>query len=156
MSTSKYIEDMTQSELKAHIKHFEESLNSAQAALNSGMAQASGTASKRQQQVEQANEQIEMAKRQLSVKISIEGEKKDGCYVATCVYGSYDSPEVWTLRYFRDETLDKSWYGKLFIRVYYKISPHVVKLFGEKKWFNRLWRPILDKIVVKILKKGDI
>ena len=28
-----------------------------------------------------------------------------GCYVATCVYGSYDCPQVWTLRRFRDNTL---------------------------------------------------
>lgn len=27
---------------------------------------------------------------------------RKGCYVATCVYGSYDCPEVWTLRRFRD------------------------------------------------------
>ena len=28
-----------------------------------------------------------------------------GCYVATAVYGSYDCPEVWTLRRYRDYTL---------------------------------------------------
>ncbi len=31
--------------------------------------------------------------------------KKNGCYIATCVYGSYDCPEVWTLRRFRDDVL---------------------------------------------------
>lgn len=85
----------------------------------------------------------------------VEIEDKAGCYVATCVYGSYDCPEVLTLRCFRDNTLDKSWYGKVFIRVYYAISPCVVKQFGAKKWFNKLWRPVLDKIVTKI-QKGDL
>ena len=27
-----------------------------------------------------------------------------GCYIATCVYGSYDCPQVQTLRRFRDDT----------------------------------------------------
>ena len=32
-----------------------------------------------------------------------------GCYIATCVYGSYDCPEVWTLRRFRvDITVRRS------------------------------------------------
>lgn len=26
------------------------------------------------------------------------GAEKNGCYIATCVYGSYDCPQVWTLR----------------------------------------------------------
>ena len=32
-------------------------------------------------------------------------KKKQGCYVATCVYGSYDCPQVWTLRRYRDDVL---------------------------------------------------
>ena len=43
---------------------------------------------------------------------------KAGCYVATAVYGSYDCPQVWTLRRFRDHTLAASWYGRAFIRAY--------------------------------------
>lgn len=38
---------------------------------------------------------------------------KRGCYVATAVYGSYDCPEVWTLRRFRDERLAQTWNGRL-------------------------------------------
>ena len=77
----------------------------------------------------------------------------EGCYVATCVYGSYDCPEVWTLRLFRDNTLSKSWYGKAFISFYYAVSPCIVKHFGEMRWFNNLWKPILDKIVTKMQKQ---
>ena len=43
-------------------------------------------------------------------------EIQGGCYIATCVYGSYDCPEVWTLRRYRDYTLDLTWYGRTFIR----------------------------------------
>ncbi len=49
-----------------------------------------------------------------------------GCFIATCIYGSYDCPQVWTLRRFRDYTLDETWYGRLFIKCYYAISPTLV------------------------------
>jgi hypothetical protein len=77
-----------------------------------------------------------------------------GCYVATCVYGSYDCPEVWTLRRFRDNELSSSWLGRLFIRFYYAVSPKIVELFGGKKWFSRLWKPIINKIVCELQNRG--
>lgn len=76
------------------------------------------------------------------------------CYVATAVYGSYDCPEVWTLRRFRDDTLARTWYGRTFIRLYYAVSPTLVKWFGETKWFKKLWKPTLDKMVRKLNSKG--
>lgn len=80
--------------------------------------------------------------------------KKSGCYVATCVYGSYDCPQVWTLRRYRDFTLSKTWYGRTFIRVYYAVSPSVVKTFGQAKSFQRFWRRRLDRMVAKLNGKG--
>ncbi|MDR2728472.1 MAG: tetratricopeptide repeat protein [Chitinispirillales bacterium] len=80
--------------------------------------------------------------------------KSGGCYVATCVYGSYDCPEVWTLRRYRDDKLSKFWFGRLFIRIYYTVSPNVVALFGNQKWFNKLCKPIIDKLVVTLQNNG--
>lgn len=77
-----------------------------------------------------------------------------GCYVATCVYGSYDCPQVWTLRRFRDFKLSKSFLGRLFIKVYYKISPKIVKVFGNQNWFKVFWKKQLDKMVSKLQKDG--
>ena len=74
--------------------------------------------------------------------------------MATCVYGSYDCPEVWTLRRFRDDTLGSTWYGRTFIRVYYAISPKLVKWFGDKKWFKKIWKNTLDRMVDKLKSKG--
>ena len=79
---------------------------------------------------------------------------KSGCYVATAVYGSYNCPQVWTLRRFRDNTLDESWYGRAFIKTYYAISPTLVKWFGETSWFKILWRKPLDKLVTILRNKG--
>ena len=81
-------------------------------------------------------------------------EKIKGCYVATAVYGSYDCPEVWMLRRYRDQFLDAHWFGKLFIKAYYAVSPTAVKLFGKTKWFNAAWRNILDRKVRKLKAKG--
>lgn len=77
-----------------------------------------------------------------------------GCYIATAVYGSYDCPEVWTLRRYRDDVLAETVLGRLFINAYYAISPTMVKLFGQKQWFNNFWRPKLNKMVQKLNNKG--
>lgn len=77
-----------------------------------------------------------------------------GCYIATCVYGSYDCPQVWTLRRFRDNILGATWYGRLFIRVYYLMSPILVKLFGKTNWFKKIWKSKLDKIINSLEKQG--
>ena len=77
-----------------------------------------------------------------------------GCYVATSVYGSYDCSEVWTLRRFRDGVLAKTWYGRLFIRAYYAVSPTAVQLFGDTDWFRDFWRVKLDSLVSDLRENG--
>ena len=54
----------------------------------------------------------------------------EGCYVATCVYGSYDCPE------------------------YYAVSPSIVKWFGDKDWFRSFFRARLDRMVNNLQKRG--
>ena len=83
-----------------------------------------------------------------------QAQKKVGCYVATAVYGSYDCPQVWTLRRYRDFTLAKSWPGRAFIHTYYAISPTLVKWFGNTCVFQRVCRRRLDKLVDKLQRKG--
>lgn len=77
-----------------------------------------------------------------------------GCYVATAVYGSYDCPQVWTLRRFRDYTLAETWHGRAFIRVYYAISPTLVKWFGHTEWFKNMWKDKLDRMVANLNADG--
>ena len=78
----------------------------------------------------------------------------EGCYIATSVYGSYDSPEVWTLRRYRDEVLSQTWYGRLFIKTYYAISPTLVRLFGGTDLFQDFWRGQLDSMVESLQDQG--
>ena len=77
-----------------------------------------------------------------------------GCYVATCIYGSYDCPQVWTLRRYRDNTLASTWYGRAFVKIYYAVSPTLVAWFGHTEWFKNLWRNKLDKMVASLQKDG--
>ncbi|MDO4492746.1 MAG: CFI-box-CTERM domain-containing protein [Clostridia bacterium] len=77
-----------------------------------------------------------------------------GCYVATAVYGSYDCPEVWTLRRFRDYDLAETRHGRAFIRTYYAISPTLVRWFGHTEWFKKMWRGKLDRMVERLREKG--
>lgn len=76
------------------------------------------------------------------------------CYVATAVYGSYDCPQVWTLRRYRDYTLAETWYGRAFIRTYYAISPTLVKWFGHTEWFKKMWKGTLDRMVNNLNAEG--
>lgn len=81
-------------------------------------------------------------------------QSQGGCYIATAVYGSYDCPQVWTLRRFRDDTLAETWYGRTFIRVYYAVSPTLVKWFGHCAWFRKMWKGRLDHMVAGLNAKG--
>lgn len=77
-----------------------------------------------------------------------------GCYVATAVYGSYDCPEVRVLRRYRDRALAQHWPGRAFIRLYYGLSPALVRGVGGQDWFVRMVRPILDRFVARLRRLG--
>lgn len=98
--------------------------------------------------VEQSKTQAPSYNRQYSPSYS------SGCYIASCVYGSYDCPQVWMLRRYRDNHLGSSKFGRLFIKIYYKISPILVKMFGKTKWFKAIWKKYLDKKIKKLTDAG--
>ena len=81
-------------------------------------------------------------------------QQSGGCYIATCVYGSYDCPQVWVLRRFRDDTLNVSVLGRLFIKLYYAVSPFLVKHFGKFACIRGLWKCITDSMVNSLEQKG--
>ena len=76
--------------------------------------------------------------------------QKEGCYIATAVYGSYDAPEVLVLREFRDNVLKKSRGGKLFIKIYYALSPGVANKLKNHTFINDKIKVILDQLVRKL------
>ena len=83
-------------------------------------------------------------------------QSNGGCYIATAVYGSYDCPEVWTLRRFRDFTLAGTWYGRAFIKIYYTTSPTLVRWFGKSNWFKQIAIIPLNRLIKHLHNKGVI
>lgn len=73
-----------------------------------------------------------------------------GCYIATAVYGSYEAPEVLTLRTFRDETLALTKSGRAFIRTYYAVSPSLAKHFAPGSVGHRVAGNVLARLVAKL------
>ncbi|WP_276975704.1 CFI-box-CTERM domain-containing protein, partial [Flavobacterium filum] len=74
-----------------------------------------------------------------------------GCYIATMAYGDYDHPQVMILRQFRDEVLDKSAFGKWFIKTYYHYSPKLVERLKNRKTVNIIIRKALNQFI-KLIK----
>ncbi|MDO4328517.1 MAG: CFI-box-CTERM domain-containing protein [Lachnospiraceae bacterium] len=89
-----------------------------------------------------------------SLTDATQSREKRGCYIATCIYGSYDCPQVWTLRRFRDDKLAKRRIGRIFIKIYYAVSPALVKQFGDKELFQVFWKKCLDGLVLRLQEKG--
>ena len=71
------------------------------------------------------------------------------CFVASAVYGSVDAPQVVVLRRFRDNTLRRSWPGRTFIKVYYRMSPPVANALSRRPYLRQQVRSILDVLVRK-------
>lgn len=82
--------------------------------------------------------------------------KKEGCYIATAVYGSYNAEPVLVLRSFRDNVLKNSLAGRLFIKFYYRYSPALAEKLKERSFINRCIRRMLDTFVNHLRKKGSI
>lgn len=85
----------------------------------------------------------------------VELEKKysssGGCYIATYVYGDYNSPEVLTLRLFRDNFLSQYALGRFFIKEYYIISPKLIAKYSENMFFKRIAK-VLVSCLVRLVK----
>ncbi len=104
--------------------------------------------------IDSVDEKGRIVTRKYNPKIDDDKEEKNGCYIATSVYGSYDCPEVWVLRRFRDKCLKKYTLGRLFIKFYYAISPRLVSKFGDKKVFSGVFKPMLDNLVNRLMDEG--
>ncbi len=60
-----------------------------------------------------------------------EEESSGGCFIATAVYENEYSPEVLYLREFRDDVLSMNILGRMFINIYYKVSPFLAQQISK-------------------------
>ena len=78
-------------------------------------------------------------------------EEKPKCFIATAAYGSPYAREIYILRRWRDNSLNTNYFGRLFVKIYYKVSPPIARLVERNKFMKKTVRSFLD-IVLKFFK----
>ena len=68
------------------------------------------------------------------------------CFVASAVYGN-DAPETNFLRAWRDRVLTPSLAGRIFVRIYYCLSPPLANLVRKNRTLTHLTRVLLDSLL---------
>lgn len=74
------------------------------------------------------------------------------CFIATAAYGTPYAYEVQVLRNFRDERLGTNFPGRLFVVIYYKVSPPIASFISSHECYKRVVRMFLRQVVKLILK----
>ena len=81
------------------------------------------------------------------------GLSKQGCFIATACYGNYESHEVIEFRKFRDEILLKSFLGRIFVSMYYFVSPPIANLISKSEISKRVIRELFLAPILNLLRK---
>lgn len=79
--------------------------------------------------------------------------KSEGCFIATACYGNYNAHEVLILREFRDAKLLTNPFGKMFVSVYYTISPFIASKISKSNNSKDLIRRYFLQPIVYYLKR---
>lgn len=91
-----------------------------------------------------------------SVSSSGSGGGGGGCFIATAAYGSSLSPEVETLREFRDRVLLTCSLGQSFVEWYYRVSPPVAAFIAGHESLKMTVRLGLMPIVCAVKHPSSI
>ncbi|MCG8432065.1 MAG: hypothetical protein MJA29_12950 [Candidatus Omnitrophica bacterium] len=70
-----------------------------------------------------------------------------GCFIATAACGSYEAPEVITLRAFRDQHLLRRPWGRSLVDFYYRHSPAMAAYMAEREMLRKTVRVLLQPVV---------
>jgi hypothetical protein len=89
------------------------------------------------------------------VNLLSQAKRVTKCYIATQVYGNPYHPSVFILREYRDNTLSKYYLGRMFVHMYYIISPHLTDIIIGNHWIEKNTKKLLDKIVDKLSQKNN-
>ena len=73
-----------------------------------------------------------------------------GCFIATAAYGSYLHPHVRLLRNFRDTWLLGNGPGRVFVALYYRLSPPVADVINRYEPLKLLTRVALTPLVLAV------
>ena len=73
-----------------------------------------------------------------------------GCFIATAAYGSYLHPKVAELRAFRDRYLMTNAPGRLFVSLYYRLSPPIANVIAQHEWMKAVVRVALLPLIFSV------
>jgi hypothetical protein len=90
-----------------------------------------------------------------SDKNDLHKPKGKGCYIATACYGSYTHPDVQIFRSFRDNVLMHTIWGRLFISVYYNVSPPLARRIANVRWLATGIRKFFLQPIARQLRKNQ-
>ena len=79
-----------------------------------------------------------------------ETAQNSDCFVATAVYGNPYHPNVIKLRTYRDNRLTHSFWGRLFIKIYYKIGPYLAILTKKISLLDKFFKSLIEKIAERL------
>lgn len=79
-------------------------------------------------------------------------ESNSSCYVVTATYNDINHPVVSDFRDFRDNYLNKSVLGRLFINFYYHMGPFLAKMIRSSSFLRLITFYIILKPIHKLIK----
>lgn len=102
--------------------------------------------------IKKANQFAKTAKQPEVIKIFVTSASKEKprCFIATSAFEGAQALEVQRLRYFRDENLRYSFWGRQIIYYYYKCSPAIAKILDSASFLKpsvRFFIRLLIKLV---------
>ena len=96
---------------------------------------------------------IESEIKTASGSMRIQSKSGGACFVATVAYGNENDPSVYFLRWFRDNVLINSKYGRHFIHWYYSNGPKLAYFLADKNGLKKLVKIILEGSIIILQKK---
>lgn len=69
------------------------------------------------------------------------------CFIATAAFEDAWAPEVIELRLIRDYQLMKTFWGRLFVRLYYLVSPVLAQILNRNSWAKPTVRRVLRRLI---------
>jgi len=85
-----------------------------------------------------------------STPAAASSSSKSGCFIATAAYGSYLHPKVALLRAFRDRYLLTNAPGRLFVALYYRVSPPIADLIARHALLRGVTRLLLAPVILAV------
>ena len=80
--------------------------------------------------------------------------RSTGCFIATAAFDGQLTPEVFTLKLWRDRTLAKSFVGRKILTIYYFTSPNIARILHRSSLLKRITRKGLEWIAKHIEKNN--